>query len=66
MNYPRMTHSSCHQMSSKPRFLTDGMGIVYMDGYFLLLTSPYSSLLELLIPFTATQHDPFGPKAIPF
>jgi hypothetical protein len=46
-------------MSSKPRFPADGMGVVYMDGYFLLLTSPHSSLLELLILFTATQPDAF-------
>ena len=41
------------------------MAVVYMHGYFLLLSSPYSSLLELLIPFTITQHDAFGPQTIP-
>jgi hypothetical protein len=54
-----MTHLSRRQMSSKPRYPADRMAVVYMHGYFLLLSSPYSSPLELLIPFTKTKHDAF-------
>ena len=71
MNSPLTTHLSRRRTSSKPRFPADGMAVVYMHGYFLLLSSPYSSLsslsslLELLVPFTKTQHDAFGPQTIP-
>jgi hypothetical protein len=46
-------------MTSKLRYLGNGMGAVYMDGYFLLLSSPYSSLLEHLTPLPPTQHYAF-------
>ena len=65
MKYPLRTRSSRRLMSSKPRFPADCMAVVYMHGYFLLLSSPYSSLLELVIPLPKTQHYAFWPQTIP-
>jgi hypothetical protein len=59
MKSPRTTRLSRHLMTSKLRYLGNGMGAVYMDGYFLLLSSPYSSLLEHLTPLPPTQHYAF-------
>jgi hypothetical protein len=39
MNSPRTTHLSQRLMTSKLRFLGNGMGTVYMNGYFLQLNS---------------------------
>ena len=44
MNSPRTTRLGRLLMNSKYRFLDEGMGAVYMDGYFLQLSSPSGAL----------------------
>ena len=61
MNYPRTTHLNQRQMTSRPRFLTDGQGIVYVNCYFSQLSSTYSVLLGPLKPTPQATDRAFRP-----